>query len=179
MDHYGPTYVRCRDCLTRSHLNVWKAVSLSVDVKRGSDSFFTWLLCSFRHHFRTLCKTEMANVNQHTKDHSTRHLWNFPWLACLRIGFWCRFFLIWTLESRLILGSRNMSHCGTSSVYGHPDHCFVVLKHIQQSFLMQRLDVWSLLEIGGARDSHRSKRISPFYHGSELCFHGLKTIWSH
>ena len=36
------------------------------------------------------------------------------------------------------VGPGNMSHCGTSSL----DHWFVVLKHIQQSFLMRRLDVW-------------------------------------
>ena len=34
-----------------------------------------------------------------------------------------------------------MSHCGTPS-NDHLDHCFVVLKHIQQSFLLRRLDVW-------------------------------------
>ena len=30
----------------------------------------------------------------------------------------------------------NMSHCRASSLYDHLDHCFVVFKHIQQSFLM-------------------------------------------
>ena len=39
------------------------------------------------------------------------------------------------------VGPGNMSHCGTSSFYNHLDHCFVVLKHIQQSFLMRKLDV--------------------------------------
>ena len=34
-----------------------------------------------------------------------------------------------------------MSHCGTSSLENHIDHCFVVFKHIQQSFLMRKLDV--------------------------------------
>ena len=34
-----------------------------------------------------------------------------------------------------------MSHCGTPSFNDHLDHCFVVLKHIQQSFLVQNLDV--------------------------------------
>ena len=38
------------------------------------------------------------------------------------------------------VGPGNMSHCGTSSLYYHLDHCFVVFKHIQQSFLMRRLD---------------------------------------
>ena len=39
------------------------------------------------------------------------------------------------------VGSGNMSHFRTSSVYDHVDHCFVVFKHIQQSFLMSKLDV--------------------------------------
>ena len=34
-----------------------------------------------------------------------------------------------------------MSHCGTPSFDNHLNHCFVVLKHIQQSFLMRKLDV--------------------------------------
>ena len=36
----------------------------------------------------------------------------------------------------------NMSHGRTSPLYDHLDHCFVVFKHIQQSFLMRRVDVW-------------------------------------
>ena len=39
-------------------------------------------------------------------------------------------------------GSGNVSHCRASSLYDHLDHCFVVFKHIQQSFLMRRMDVW-------------------------------------
>ena len=39
------------------------------------------------------------------------------------------------------VGSGNMSHCRASSLYDHLDHCFVVFKHRQQSFLMRRLDV--------------------------------------
>ena len=34
------------------------------------------------------------------------------------------------------VGSGNMSHCGTSSLYDHLDHCFVVFKDFQQSFMM-------------------------------------------
>ena len=34
-----------------------------------------------------------------------------------------------------------MSHCGTSSLENNLDHCFVVFEHIQQSFLMRKLDV--------------------------------------
>ena len=40
------------------------------------------------------------------------------------------------------LGSGDMSHCRTSAFNNHLDHCFVVLNHIQQTFLMRRLDVW-------------------------------------
>ena len=39
------------------------------------------------------------------------------------------------------VGSGNMSHCRASSFYDHRDHCFVVFKHIQQSFLTRRIDV--------------------------------------
>ena len=40
------------------------------------------------------------------------------------------------------VGSWRMSHCWTSSFNYHFDHGFVVFEHIQQSFLMRRLDVW-------------------------------------
>ena len=39
------------------------------------------------------------------------------------------------------VGPGNMSHCGASSSNDHLDHCFVVFKHIQQSFLTRRIDV--------------------------------------
>ena len=40
------------------------------------------------------------------------------------------------------VGSGNMSHCRASSLFfDHLDHCFVVFKHIQHSFLVRRLDV--------------------------------------
>ena len=42
---------------------------------------------------------------------------------------------------RNYVGPVNMSHCGTPSFDNHLNHCFVVLKHIQQSFLMRKLDV--------------------------------------
>ena len=39
------------------------------------------------------------------------------------------------------VGSGNMSHCRASSLYDHLDHCFVVFKDVQQSFLARRIDV--------------------------------------
>ena len=35
-----------------------------------------------------------------------------------------------------------MSHCRASSLYDHLDHCFVVFKDIQHSFLTRRMHVW-------------------------------------
>ena len=118
------------------------------------DSFFTWIvLRSFRHHFRTIGRTEMANVKQ-TQE-------KIPFITCeislgpvcLRVGFWCQciWFGFWSpiqvdsIKQPIMsnsVGSGNMSHCRTPSLYNHLDHCFVVFKHIQQSFLMRRIDVW-------------------------------------
>ena len=39
------------------------------------------------------------------------------------------------------VGSGNMSHCRTPSFNDHLDHSFIVLKHIQQSFLTRGLDI--------------------------------------
>ena len=40
------------------------------------------------------------------------------------------------------MSSGDMSHCWTSAFHNHFDHSLFVLKHIQQSFLMRKLDVW-------------------------------------
>ena len=32
----------------------------------------------------------MADVETNTKDDSIHHVWNFPLLVCLRVGFWCQ-----------------------------------------------------------------------------------------
>ena len=91
------------------------------------------------------------------------------------------------------VGSGNMSHCRTSAFYDHLDHCFVVFKHIQQSFLMRRLDVWgnknqnypkhwSLFEIARvckscevANELHVcSLRGRPVLYGSDSCFQELQ-----
>ena len=39
------------------------------------------------------------------------------------------------------VGPGNMSHCKASSLYDYLDHCFVVFKDIQQSFLTRRIRV--------------------------------------
>ena len=37
------------------------------------------------------------------------------------------------------VGPGNMSHCRASSLYDHLNHCFVVFKDLQQSFLPRRI----------------------------------------
>ena len=132
--------------------------------------------------------------SKHKRWFHSSHV-KFPLVNMSASWFLVSIYLIW-MVSKLIrsnnlsraksVGSGNMSHCGASSLYNHLDHCFAVFKHIQQSFLMRKSDVWgkqsqhypkhwSLLEIGGARDSYHGKQqVSPFYHGSELCFQGPK-----
>ena len=39
------------------------------------------------------------------------------------------------------VGPGNMSQCRAPSLNDHLDHCFIVLKHIQQSFLTRRMHV--------------------------------------
>ena len=116
------------------------------------DSFFTWIfLRSFRHHFKTIGRTEMANVEQTQKM--------IPFITC-EIAL-CQYVCesvfgvnvfdldfgvhIDSIEQQIksnSVGSGNMSHCGASSLYDHLDHCFVVFKHMQQSVLTRRIDVW-------------------------------------
>ena len=49
---------------------------------------------------------------------------------------------LWNLDTCLnVKGSGNMSHCRTSSLYDHLDHCFVVFKGIQHNFLTRRVSV--------------------------------------
>ena len=59
----------------------------------------------------------------------------------LDLDFWVQGNSIEQPIKRNSVGPGNMSHCGTPSFDDRLDHCFVVLKHIQQSFLMRRLDV--------------------------------------
>ena len=85
-----------------------------------SDSFFTWFfLCSFRHNFRILCRTEMANVEKNTKRwfHSSRV--KFPlvstsanWFLVSINVFDLDFGVEQPIKSNSV-GSGNVSHCRT------------------------------------------------------------------
>ena len=105
---------------------------------------------SFRHHLRTFCRTEMANVKQ------TQNM--IPFITCeFSFGqYVCELVFgvdIFDLDFGVHIdsikqpiksnsvGSGNMSQCRASSLYDHLDHCFDVFKDIQQNFLMRRLDV--------------------------------------
>ena len=117
------------------------------------DSFFTWILLrSFRHHFRTIGRTEMANVKQTQKMIPFITCEISFWLECRQVGSWCQCTWFGFLGPKLIL-SNNQSRAtlwvletclivGLLPLFDHLDHCFVVFKHLQQSFLMRRLDVW-------------------------------------
>ena len=60
-------------------------------------------------------------------------------------------YLIWTFGIQInsieqpircnSVGSGNMPHCWTPAFHNHFDHSLIVLKHIQQSFMMRGLDV--------------------------------------
>ena len=110
-------------------------------------------------------------------------------------------YLIWILGSKLIR-SNNQSRAtlwvletclnvGLLPLRNHLDHCFVVFKHIQQSFLMRKSGRlreqgqhfpkhWSLLEIGGARESYHGKQqVSQVLLWFWVVFPRTKTIRSH
>ena len=89
---------------------------------------------------------------------------------------------LWVLETCLI--------CLASSLHGNLDHCFVLQTHTTKLLdaKIGRLREpgrpyskhWTFLQIALARDSYRGKqRVSPFYHGCDSCFQGLKTMRSH
>ena len=81
--------------------------------------------------------------------HSSRV--KFPFVSVSASWFLVSMHLIWilgvqidlieqTIKSNSVV-SGNMSLCRPSSLYNHFDHCFVVFKHIQQSFLVRRIYV--------------------------------------
>ena len=112
------------------------------------DPFFTCIfLRSFRHHFKTSDRTEIANVEQ------TQNM--IPFITCeissvsvSASWFLVSMYLNQILDSKLIL-SNNQSRATLwvletclivrllPFMIIFLDHCFVVFKHIQRSFLMR------------------------------------------
>ena len=108
------------------------------------------LLYSFRHRSKTIDETEMADVEKTQKM--------IPFITC-KISL-CQYVcelvlgvnvfdldlgvqidsIIHPIKSNSV-GSGNMSLCKASSLYDHLDHCFVVFKDLQQSFLTLRMHV--------------------------------------
>ena len=127
------------------------------------DSFFTWIfLRSFRHHFRTFCRTEMAKKRFHSSLvkfflDSMSESWfiNSMYFICISVS------KLITSNNQSTATSRNMSHCRVSSLYDHIDHCFIVFEHIQQSLLMWRLNVWGDKNWHSLHHCHSSKLL-PF-----------------
>ena len=90
-------------------------------------------------------------LNKHNKwFHSSRV--KFPLVRMSASWFLVSMYLIWIFGSRLVRSNNQSSATlwvletclivGLFPFNDHLDHCFVVFKHIQQSFLMRRLDVW-------------------------------------
>ena len=116
------------------------------------DSFFTCtFLCSFRHRFDAVDGAEMANVEQTQKmvPLITCEISLYQYVCELVFGVND---LIWILGFELIL-SNNQSRAtlwvletclnvGLLPFNDHLDHCFVVFKEIQHSFLTKRIRVW-------------------------------------
>ena len=59
----------------------------------------------------------------------------------LDLDFWVQVDSIEQSIKRNSVGPGIMSHCGTPPFNDHLDHCFIVLKHIQQRFLTRGLDI--------------------------------------
>ena len=89
-------------------------------------------------------------LNKHKRwFHSSRVTFSFVSMSAS--CFLASMYLIWILGSKLIpikqpiksnsVGSGNKSHCRASSLYDHLEHCFVVFKDIQHSFLTKRIHV--------------------------------------
>ena len=101
---------------------------------------------------RQVVELKWLMLNRHRRwCHSSRV--KFPLVSMSASWFLVSVYLIWILGSKLIR-SNNQSRATlwvleTCLIVGlllpfcdHLDHCFVVFKHIQQSFLTRRLDVW-------------------------------------
>ena len=87
------------------------------------DLFFTWIfLRSVRHHFRTIGRTEMADVKH------KRWLVSPGQYVCELVSGVNVLDSIKQPNKSNSVDSGNMSHCRTSSFYDHLDHCFRCLQ---------------------------------------------------
>ena len=106
------------------------------------DSFFTCIfLRSFRHRFNTIHGTMVPLITcEISLCQSVCELVFGVNVFDLDLGV-----QIDSIKQKIksnSVGSGNMSHGRTSFLYHNLDHCFVVFKHIQQSFLTRRMHVW-------------------------------------
>ena len=114
------------------------------------DSFFSWnFLKSFCHCSGASCRNETTDIKQSqqlipiiTRETSFGQI----------VSFFVSMYLIYILESRLIRSNNQSSAIlwvqetclivETSAFHNHFNCSFIILKHIQQSFLTRGLDVW-------------------------------------
>ena len=137
---------------TLGSLTLHRETKIHHRIRFFCDSFFTCIfLCSFRHRFETVNGTEMAYIEQTQKM--------IPFIRCeiSLCQYVCELVLgvnVFDLDLGVqfdsikepiksnSVGSGNMSHCRTPSFNDHFDHCVVVFKDVQQSFLTRRMHVW-------------------------------------
>ena len=98
-----------------------------------------------------LMELKWVMLNKHQKwFHSSRV--KSPFVSMSASWFLVSMYLMWILGVQIdsiiqpiksnSVGSGNISHCRTSPLYDHLDHCFVVFKDVQQNFLTRRIRVW-------------------------------------
>ena len=99
---------------------------------------------------RQLVELKWTMLDRHQRwFHSSRV--KFPLVSMSANCFLCHcIWFVWgpnwfcqpTNQEQLCRIWNHVSHCRASFFYDHLDHCVVVFKHIQQSFLTRRIDVW-------------------------------------
>ena len=144
----------------------------------------------------------MANVKQTQKDDSIRHVWSFPLVSKSASWFLVSMYLIWmigsklirsnnqsratlwVLEKHLIVGlltfiiilinaSWSSNTCNKSSWW--EDWTAGKMKSTSSKSLISFWNCFSFgIVCGGEQITRLFKRVSPFYHGFELYFQGLK-----
>ena len=146
--HVSPGFDEVEDDTTDGILAVKFIKGLDFAVTRSSpDSFWT----SFDIAAKQIVELKWLILNKLNKwVHSSRV--KFTLVKMSASWFLISMYLIWILESRFIR-SNNQSRAtlwvletclvvGTPSFNDHLDHCFIVLKHIQYSFLTRGLVIW-------------------------------------
>ena len=90
----------------------------------------------------------LRSLSSSASRDSVRAARNFLWSECQQVGFWCQHmdlgFQVVSVKQPIKSNSvsfRHMSHCGTSSLDYHFDHCFIVFQNVQLRLSLRRMCV--------------------------------------